>query len=117
MGKKKSENLNTGPKLEPPSAEEVVTEDLPEETEQVQPPKEVSTSTAAIEVPLRGDHVKAFGHVDVQLDRMQATVLRRLQDGLDDQNKRLANGRGVFTRADVVRWLLEEIGNSGMEES
>lgn len=49
----------------------------------------------------------ASRHVDVQLDREQANMLKRIRAGCDDQNARLANGRRVVSNADVIRYLLE----------
>lgn len=50
------------------------------------------------------------GHVDIQLDRPQALTLARLFAGLDASDARLKNERRIQSQADVVRWLLEQIG-------
>ena len=56
------------------------------------------------------------GHVEAQLTREQTLALNRLFVGLDAGSYRLKattshpNGRRVQSKADAVRWLLEQIG-------
>ncbi len=49
------------------------------------------------------------GHVAARLDRRQAVALNRLFHGLDQAGVRMANGKRVFSRADAVRWLMEQL--------
>ncbi len=49
------------------------------------------------------------GHVAARLDSRQATALNRIFRGLDDTGARMGNGKRVFSRADAVRWLLEQL--------
>ena len=99
------------PTLEPPTAEEIAAEEPTPEIQTDDPSEElIPSDVVSIEVPLRGEYDPGLGHVDTQLNRQQASVMRRLQDGLDHGHARLASGKPVFTRADVVRWLLEKIG-------
>ena len=103
-------------------------EDVKEATERIlddtgmepEPPKETLVHrevqylpkpwTQPIEVPLLGDFDKGPGHVDAQLNRKQATTLRQIQHALDMGDCRMANGKHVNTKADVVRWLIDQIG-------
>ena len=71
--------------------------------------------TQPIEVPLLGDFDKGPGHVDAQLNRKQATTLRQIQHALDMGDYRMANGKHVNTKADVVRWLIDQIGGGDDE--
>ena len=68
-----------------------------------------------IKVPLFGDFNKPPGHVDAQLNRKQATTLRQIQHALDMGDYRMANGRHVHTKADVVKWLIDQIGGDDGE--
>jgi len=72
-------------------------------------------ATIAVELPvaeLTGDGYfdnPPRGHVDAQLERRQAKALNRITRALDDRGDRLANGRRVQSRADAVRWILEQV--------
>lgn len=102
--------------IEETPVEETPAEDTPEET----PPEPVEEkpaeiATVLVECPLAelsGDGYFANpdqGHVQAQLDRHQALTLNRLLKGLDDTGARLANTKRVGSRADAVRWLLEQL--------
>ena len=77
------------------------------------PPPDVE---AIVEVTLRvplldGDPPGHCGrHVDAQLNADQAWTLKQLRIALDKTDARLANGKHVDGRADVIRWLMEQIG-------
>lgn len=47
-------------------------------------------------------------HVALTLDAKQGHGFKRLFKGLDETNARLAGGRRVASKADVLRWLLEQ---------
>ena len=110
MAKKKT--ANTGPVVEPPTVSEIPTVEAPpvSEVDLAEPP--VSVSTSVVEVPLRGDFDIGPSHADAQLDRRQSTILRRIQAALDHKHARLRNGRHAQTKADVIRWLLEQAGGN-----
>ena len=99
------------PTLTPPPPEEIQPEEEPTlEIQTDDPPEElIPSDLVSIEVPLRGEHDLGLGHVEARLTRPQAAILRRLQDALNSDNHRTANNRHVTSKADVVRWLLEEI--------
>ena len=82
------------------------------DAESKEPPAEEvpEVDVAVLKVPLMGKFNPGLGHVDAQLDRKQMSTMRRLQYALDRGNYRLNSGRHVHTRADAVRWLLEQIG-------
>lgn len=95
---------------------EPVEEKTPEEAKEETPPEPAEIATVLIECPLAelsGDGNFANpdrGHVQALLDRRQALTLNRLFKGLDDTGARLANSKRLASRADVVRWLLEQLG-------
>ena len=90
----------------------------PEPIEEEKPVEEepAEIPTALIECPLAelsGDGYFAnpdSGHVAARLDRRQALALNRLYRGLDQTGARMANEKRIFSRADAVRWLLEQLG-------
>ncbi len=51
-------------------------------------------------------------HVQLQMKPEEAQVFLRLRDGLRSSNAKLDDGRPVWTNADVMRWLLLEIGKA-----
>lgn len=65
-----------------------------------------------LSLPLGEIPAEAFfsRHVDVQLSIAQARMMRRLAEGLQNQNARLENGRRVTSSADAVRYVLERLG-------
>ena len=101
--------IPTVPPPDPAEVAEIMAEE-PEIPADTPPPDVEAVETVTIEVPLRGEHDRGPGHVDAQLDRKQAGILRRVQNALNHGNYRTANGRHVNTRADAVRWLIEKIG-------
>jgi hypothetical protein len=59
-----------------------------------------------------GDSVKdgfCGRHLDIRLTRVQAQTMRRLQQGLNETDSRMANGKHVDSAADVVRWMLDQV--------
>ena len=48
-------------------------------------------------------------HIDLQLNRQQATGLRRVFDALHRRGVKLANKRYVQSPVDVIRYVLEQI--------
>ena len=54
----------------------------------------------------------SLGHVDVTLDADQNAGLNRLFGALHHSSTRLANGRHIDTKANAIRWLLEQINQS-----
>ena len=48
-------------------------------------------------------------HIDLQLNRRQASGLRRLFDGLHRRGTKLANERYVQSPVDVIRYVLEQV--------
>ena len=50
-------------------------------------------------------------HVDVQLTSRQADALHHVLAGLDAAGARLDDGRRVFHKVDVVRWILEKVAD------
>jgi hypothetical protein len=75
-----------------------------------EPAKEVEITEKAITVPLatsqRG-HVPR--HVEVQLSLSQGRALKSLQIALEESRMRKDNGRPVVSKADAIRWLLEQL--------
>lgn len=69
--------------------------------------------TVTIAVPLvptaAAGYVPHRFHLEVQLDRKTAVAFCQLQTALDRRHARLAAGKIVQSRADVCRWLLEQI--------
>jgi hypothetical protein len=90
-----------------PTAADVDATDAP--TERAEP-----HSTVLVGLPVRlppNPDVYVSRHVEVRLDRRQATALRRVFDGLNANHARLASGRHVDSAADVVRSILERIAD------
>ena len=73
-----------------------------------------TTRTISTSVPLGPlpPDVYLARHVDVQLSHDHAVVLRRIYEGLHSQARTLANGRFVQTNVDVVRYMLEQVGEA-----
>jgi hypothetical protein len=69
-------------------------------------------TTSIIEVPLRGEYNLGPGHLDAQLSRTQNSILRRIQDGLVFRHAKTADGKPVYSRASVLKWMIEEIGGT-----
>lgn len=49
-------------------------------------------------------------HLEVHLGPREADAFRALQNALDEHHARLRGGKVVQSRADVCRWLFEQIG-------
>lgn len=79
-------------------------------------PVEPAVALAAIaDVPLGRLDPAAYRSRHVEVGHMtpdQATALKRLAIGLDQQGARLANGKHIDSNADAVRWLLEQLGDA-----
>jgi len=73
---------------------------------------EAPSFKAVLELPLGpiAEKIHISRHVDTQLSHAQARAMRSLIEGLRDSNAKLANGRRVTTSADVVRFILDQIG-------
>ena len=70
-------------------------------------------ATVTIEFPivdLNPEHYQAR-HVEVQLDGRQRASLSRLRAGLESGHLKLANGKPVWSNADAVRWLIEQVSD------
>lgn len=67
---------------------------------------------AAARVPYSTGPINGYvgKHVEVQLDAKQAETLRRLYDACDEVGARLKSGKRVTSNADVLRYLLEAVG-------
>lgn len=50
-------------------------------------------------------------HLDISLSASEAHTMKRLQRGLNERAERLADGRFVQHRGDVIRFLLDQINN------
>lgn len=50
-------------------------------------------------------------HIDLQLKQEEVDALAGLRSGLINRGLKLADGKPIWTGADVVRWLLQELGN------
>lgn len=48
-------------------------------------------------------------HLNVQLERDNAEKFLRVRQGLRDENAKLDNGRPVYSSADTLRWMLENM--------
>lgn len=73
---------------------------------------EQQESTVLIEAPIgalvEGDYKPR--HVSIILFGEQQIAMKRLFRGMDETGARLKNGRRVSSNADVVRYLLEQVG-------
>jgi hypothetical protein len=56
-----------------------------------------------------GGYAGRFVHLDLRLDRPESELLKAMHGGLDATGTRLRCGRRVASKADVVRWLLEQL--------
>jgi hypothetical protein len=72
-------------------------------------PTPVTISLSLGDVP---PDVYLTDHVEVRLNHDQAYGLRRLWYGIEASDARLASGKRPESNADVVRWLLEQIGGA-----
>jgi len=97
---------------EPPIADADADSDLPTDHSPL--------PTMVIEVPLSAEIPSLTGGLHVttrvevsHLTAEQRTALWRLHKGLNDSHAQLANGRHVDHTADAVRWVLEQLVESG----
>jgi hypothetical protein len=90
--------LPNGPEVEPP-AEPAVTKTA-ERTVRIDVP--------IADTPQTGYRSRRF-HVEVHLGHKEAIAFRGIQAALDARHARLAGGRVVQSKADVVRWMFEQI--------
>ena len=89
---------------------EPIKEETPPEPVEKKPARGVSVACPLAELGGDGNFANpAQGHVQALLDRRQALAINRLFKGLDDTGARLANGRRIGSKADAVRWLLEQL--------
>lgn len=67
--------------------------------------------TALIEVPLGEVDERGYAarHVDAQLTPEQRGSLRRVLRGLVDKGAKMKSGKPVWTSADAIRWMLEQV--------
>ena len=76
------------------------------------PPK-LSTHSAILELPLAavspGSFMGRNVHIELRLKPPESELLKSLQTGLDAAGVRLRDGRRVASKADTVRWLLEQL--------
>ncbi len=69
---------------------------------------------ATIFVPVDDEEADGYvsTHLELRLSADQARGLHRLWRALNKRDDRTLNGKHVQSRADAVRWLLEEIANA-----
>jgi hypothetical protein len=48
-------------------------------------------------------------HIQAQLGPEAAMAFMRIRNGLREQNAKLGNGRPVYSNADTLRWLMEQV--------
>lgn len=48
-------------------------------------------------------------HIEAHLGPEAASAFMRIRNGLRDQNARLSNGRPVWSAADTLRWIMEQV--------
>ena len=48
-------------------------------------------------------------HVDVRFSRPEALAVRRLREGLQLNGATLENGKSIYSNADVLRWILQQV--------
>jgi len=73
--------------------------------------------TIVVEVPVEdisADSYRPSGrtHIDVQLTASAGRALRQVQSALMSRNAKLASGRVVHTRGDVIHWLFQQIADA-----
>lgn len=73
--------------------------------------RSVRIDVPVAEPPRSGYRSRRF-HVEVQLSHTEAVAFRSVQEALDASHTRLACGRIVQSKADVIRWLLERIAGN-----
>jgi len=79
-----------------------------EEEEPAEPSRVVDV---ALPVGEAEDDAAERRHVEVMLDRHQATAMSQVLDGLRSDGAELSNGRPVQSVADVVRYVAEGVGD------
>jgi hypothetical protein len=71
----------------------------------------VELPTALIEVPLgESDSGYISNRVDVHLSAGERSTMKRVLNGLKSRGARLQSGKPIWSNADVVRWMLEQVG-------
>lgn len=50
-------------------------------------------------------------NIQAQLGQDAALAFIRIRNGLREQNAKLSNGRPVYSNADTLRWLMEQVAN------
>lgn len=105
MSKRKNED---GAKMSKPRKPDHDPEPPPSATTSTEPRcEEVVLALTLGELP---PNIYISRHLDIQLNSVQAVVLRRLFEGYYQTATRLANGRYVQSPADVIRYVLEQVG-------
>ena len=113
---KAAESLNDEAPLTTDQAEVTAPAITLEEVNELQAeiePAQPGIQIATIDLPLGTVPPRCYvsRHCDSgNLSNAQAITLRRLLEGLQETNARLANGRRVQTSPDVLRYLLDTIG-------
>jgi hypothetical protein len=76
-------------------------------------------NTVLVEIPLAPPRAVGYCprrfHLEVHLGAREAETFRGIQTALDESHARLKSGKVVQSRADVCRWLFEQIAGGASQ--